>query len=272
MSHRLESKGSGQSLASLFPTSSSGIVSSLPADSLQAADTQNLVNEASEATSIYIQQQLNAAREFDRERPDYQNGSSAFAVVSTDAADNTYTQPKMFRGLLKAYQLKGMNWLLNLYDQGINGILADEMGLGKTIQAISFLCHLAEVKKIWGPFLIVAPNSTLHQWQQEFLSFAPTFKVEPYWGNPSERAVLRKYWTSKHMYRAESSCHVVITSYNTFVGDEKHFSRVKWQYMVLDEAHAIKNASSSRWKALLGLKCRNRLLLTGTRAFALHLE
>ena len=54
-------------------------------------------------------------------------------------------QPNMFRGSLKAYQLKGMNWLANLYDQGINGILADEMGLGKTVQSISLLAHLSEV-------------------------------------------------------------------------------------------------------------------------------
>jgi len=53
-------------------------------------------------------------------------------------------QPTMFRGTLKHYQLKGMNWLANLYDQGINGILADEMGLGKTVQSIAFLCHIAE--------------------------------------------------------------------------------------------------------------------------------
>ena len=57
-------------------------------------------------------------------------------------------QPSMFNGKLKVYQLKGMNWLANLYDQGINGILADEMGLGKTVQSIAFLSHLAEVRSI----------------------------------------------------------------------------------------------------------------------------
>ena len=57
----------------------------------------------------------------------------------------THNQPLLLRFPLKAYQLKGMNWLINLYEQGINGILADEMGLGKTLQAISLLAHLAEV-------------------------------------------------------------------------------------------------------------------------------
>ena len=60
-----------------------------------------------------------------------------------------------------------MNWLLNLYDQGINGILADEMGLGKTVQALAMLAHIAEHYNIWGPFLVVTPASTLHNWQQE---------------------------------------------------------------------------------------------------------
>lgn len=60
-------------------------------------------------------------------------------------SDRELPQPSMFKGVLKAYQLKGMNWLANLYDQGINGILADEMGLGKTVQSIAFLAHLAEV-------------------------------------------------------------------------------------------------------------------------------
>ena len=60
-----------------------------------------------------------------------------------------------------------MNWLLNLYDQGINGILADEMGLGKTVQALSMLAHIAEHYNIWGPFLVITPASTLHNWQQE---------------------------------------------------------------------------------------------------------
>lgn len=70
-----------------------------------------------------------------------------------------------------------MNWLASLYDQGINGILADEMGLGKTVQSLACLAHLAEANGIWGPFLVVAPASTLHNWQQECSRFIPKFKV-----------------------------------------------------------------------------------------------
>ena len=70
------------------------------------------------------------------------------------------------QGTLKTYQLKGMNWLCSLYDQGINGILADEMGLGKTVQSLSFLAYVAETYGVWGPFLVITPASTLHNWQQ----------------------------------------------------------------------------------------------------------
>ncbi|KAM3919203.1 chromatin-remodeling ATPase INO80 [Leptodactylus fuscus] len=173
-------------------------------------------------------------------------------------------QPTIFSGKLKGYQLKGMNWLANLYEQGINGILADEMGLGKTVQSIALLAHLAERENIWGPFLIISPASTLNNWHQEFSRFVPRFKVLPYWGNPHERKVIRKFWGQKTLYTQEAPFHVVITSYQLVVQDVKYFQRVKWQYMVLDEAQALKSSSSVRWKILLQFQCRNRLLLTGT--------
>ena len=87
-------------------------------------------------------------------------------------------QPSMLMCQLKSYQLKGLNWLANLYEQGINGILADEMGLGNTVQSISLMAYLAEVHNIWGPFLVIAPASTLHNWQQEVSRFVPSFRVK----------------------------------------------------------------------------------------------
>lgn len=67
-----------------------------------------------------------------------------FALSNISSTSEEHPQPSLFKGLLKGYQLRGMNWLANLYDQGISGILADEMGLGKTVQSIAFLCHIAE--------------------------------------------------------------------------------------------------------------------------------
>ncbi|CAH0731987.1 unnamed protein product, partial [Brenthis ino] len=175
-----------------------------------------------------------------------------------------HDQPAIFRGTLKGYQLKGMNWLANLYDQGISGILADEMGLGKTVQCIAFLCHVAERLGVWGPFLVVSPASTLHNWQQEMQRFVPDFKVVPYWGSPSERKILRQFWERKDLHTRQAAFHVVVTSYQIVVSDLKYLNRVSWQYMILDEAQAIKSSASMRWKLLLGFSCRNRLLLSGT--------
>ncbi|TCD67024.1 putative DNA helicase ino80 [Steccherinum ochraceum] len=177
----------------------------------------------------------------------------------------TIQQPKMLMATLKEYQLKGLNWLGTLYEQGINGILADEMGLGKTVQSISLLAYLAEAHDIWGPFLVVSPASTLHNWQQEITRFVPKLKALPYWGNVKDRATLRKFWSKKEIsYNEDAPFHVLITSYQLVTQDQQYFQRVKWQYMILDEAQNIKNSSSARWKTLLGFQCRNRLLLTGT--------
>jgi DNA helicase INO80 len=174
-------------------------------------------------------------------------------------------QPKLLSCTLKEYQLKGLNWLVNLYEQGINGILADEMGLGKTVQSISVMAYLVEKYNIWGPFLVIAPASTLHNWQQEITRFVPDLKVLPYWGNAKDRKILRKFWDRKHVtYNKESPFHVLVTSYQLVVQDAQYFQKIRWQYMILDEAQAIKSSQSSRWKSLLGFHSRNRLLLTGT--------
>ncbi|ODV84270.1 hypothetical protein CANARDRAFT_8947 [[Candida] arabinofermentans NRRL YB-2248] len=183
----------------------------------------------------------------------------------TSIGDINIEQPKLLNCTLKEYQVKGLNWLATLYEQGINGILADEMGLGKTVQSISVLAYLAETHNIWGPFLVVTPASTLHNWQQEITRFVPDFKVLPYWGTAKDRKVLRKFWDRKSIvYKKESPIHVVVTSYQLVVADIQYFQKMKWQYMILDEAQAIKSSNSSRWRSLLSLQCRNRLLLTGT--------
>jgi DNA helicase INO80 len=228
-----------------------------------AANAQHAVQAAKERARAFNQQEGSeegagaSNMDLDGEEMNFQN--------PTSLGDVEITQPKMLNCQLKEYQLKGLNWLSNLYEQGINGILADEMGLGKTVQSISVMAYLAERHNIWGPFLVVAPSSTLHNWQQEIARFVPDFKAVPYWGTAKDRKVLRKFWDRKSLvYTKDSPFHVLITSYQLVVQDTQYFQRMKWQYMILDEAQAIKSSSSSRWKALLGFHCRNRLLLTGT--------
>ncbi|KTG02378.1 hypothetical protein cypCar_00015022 [Cyprinus carpio] len=107
-----------------------------------------------------------------------------------------------------------------------------------------FVCSMGQRENIWGPFLIISPASTLNNWHQEFSRFVPKFKVLPYWGNPHDRKVIRKFWSQKTLYTQNAPFHVVITSYQLVVQDVKYFQRVKWQYMVLDEAQALKSSTS----------------------------
>ncbi|KAG9390099.1 DNA helicase INO80 [Carpediemonas membranifera] len=184
--------------------------------------------------------------------------------IDLDVDTKSLTQPEMLAGTLKPYQLDGLRWLASLYDQGINGILADDMGLGKTFQSIAFLTHLVQRKGIWGPFLVITPNSTLHNWISEIGKFCPQLKARPYWGEKNDRTTIRKSWSVGALGNKDSPFHVVVTSYNFAVQDYKMLSPYSWQYMVLDEAQAIKSSSSQRWTTLLKYKCRNRLLLSGT--------
>jgi chromatin-remodeling ATPase INO80 len=226
-------------------------------DTLRAAAVANAQSAIAEAQQ--------KAREFNKASTDMDEDGEMNFQNPTGLGDVDIEQPKMLNCQLKEYQLKGLNWLANLYEQGINGILADEMGLGKTVQSISVMAYLAEVHDIWGPFMVVAPASTLHNWQQEIARFMPDFKVLPYWGNAADRKVLRKFWDRRHnIYRKDAPFHVMITSYQLVVSDVAYFQKMRWQYMILDEAQAIKSSQSSRWKSLLGFHCRNRLLLTGT--------
>jgi len=220
-------------------------------------NAQNAVQEAQEKARAFNREDNDLQAQFDDGEMNFQNPAGL--------GDIDVAQPKMLNAQLKEYQLKGLNWLVNLYEQGINGILADEMGLGKTVQSISVMAYLAEKHNIWGPFLVIAPSSTLHNWQQEITRFVPGLKCLPYWGTAKDRKVLRKFWDRKHItYNKESPFHVLITSYQLVVQDTQYFQKIRWQYMILDEAQAIKSSQSSRWKSLLGFHCRNRLLLTGT--------
>ena len=166
--------------------------------------------------------------------------------------------PTLLRGKLRDYQHIGLDWLVSLFNQGLNGILADEMGLGKTIQTISLLAHLACDGGDWGPHLIIVPTSVLLNWDLEFKKFLPGFKVITYYGSQNERKERRKGWS------APNAMNVCITSYNLAVQDHRVFKRIKWKYLILDEAHNIKNWMSQRWQTLLSFKSSNRLLLTGT--------
>ena len=166
--------------------------------------------------------------------------------------------PSLLRGTLREYQHFGLDWLAGLYSAGTNGILADEMGLGKTIQTIALLAHLAVEHEVWGPHLIVVPTSVMLNWEMEFKKFLPGFKIITYYGTQEERRKKRQGWLDKDKWN------VWITSYTLITNDQQIFKKRAWHYMILDEAHNIKNFQSLRWQTLLTFRTRARLLLTGT--------
>ncbi|MCJ1395053.1 hypothetical protein MMC18_007934 [Xylographa bjoerkii] len=171
-------------------------------------------------------------------------------------------QPKAVTGgVMRAYQLEGLYWLSSLYENGLNGILADEMGLGKTIQTISFLAFLRE-KQTYGPFLVVAPLSTLSNWIEEFAKWTPSIPTVLYHGSPSERNELRR----KRLALNEKSekFPVVCTSYEIVMNDRKYLGAYQWKYIVIDEGHRMKNKNCRLIKELKQYQNTNRLLITGT--------
>ncbi|PFH58099.1 hypothetical protein XA68_14144 [Ophiocordyceps unilateralis] len=166
--------------------------------------------------------------------------------------------PFLLRGTLREYQHDGLDWLAGLYANNTNGILADEMGLGKTIQTIALLAHLACHHEVWGPHLVVVPTSVMLNWEMEFKKWCPGFKILAYYGSQEERKRKRQGWTNDDIWN------VCVTSYQLVLQDQQVFKRRRWHYMVLDEAHNIKNFKSQRWQTLLGFNTHSRLLLTGT--------
>ncbi|KAG6600610.1 ATP-dependent DNA helicase DDM1, partial [Cucurbita argyrosperma subsp. sororia] len=140
--------------------------------------------------------------------------------------------PLLTGGKLKSYQLKGVKWLISLWQNGLNGILADQMGLGKTIQTIAFLAHL-KGKGLDGPYLVIAPLSTLSNWINEISRFVPTVTAIVYHGDKKQREEIRR----KHMPRTIGpKFPVVVTSYEIAMSDAKKFLRhYNWKYLVVDE-------------------------------------
>ncbi|KAL8815489.1 MAG: hypothetical protein Q9223_005370 [Gallowayella weberi] len=161
-------------------------------------------------------------------------------------------------GTLKEYQVKGLQWMISLYNNNLNGILADEMGLGKTIQTISLLTYLIEKKKQNGPFLVIVPLSTLTNWNLEFEKWAPSIARIVYKGNPAQRKTQQGQIRYGHFQ-------VLLTTYEYIIKDRPILSKIKWVHMIVDEGHRMKNANSKLSLTLTQYyHTRFRLILTGT--------
>ncbi|MQL96698.1 hypothetical protein Taro_029380 [Colocasia esculenta] len=168
------------------------------------------------------------------------------------------TQPSCIQGKMRDYQLAGLNWLIRLYENGINGILADEMGLGKTLQTISLLGYLHEFRRITGPHLVVAPKSTLGNWMKEIRRFCPVLRPVKFLGNPDERKYIRENLLVAGKFD------VCVTSFEMAIKEKSALCRFSWRYVIIDEAHRIKNENSLLSKTMRLYKTNYRLLITGT--------
>ncbi|MBS0264361.1 MAG: DEAD/DEAH box helicase family protein, partial [Planctomycetes bacterium] len=162
-------------------------------------------------------------------------------------------EPEGFAGELRPYQRAGVGWLEFLNDFQFGGCLADDMGLGKTVQFLALLQDRHRKGQIQDPTLIVVPKSLIFNWHQECLRFTPDLTVIEYTG--LARGSLRKKF---------SKANIVLTTYGTVRRDILHLKEIQFEYIVLDEAQAIKNPGSQVAKAARLLKARNRLALTGT--------
>ncbi|KAH8865052.1 Transcription activator BRG1 [Schistosoma japonicum] len=164
----------------------------------------------------------------------------------------------LVHGRLKEYQLRGLEWLVSLYNNNLNGILADEMGLGKTIQTIALITYLMERKRVNGPFLIIVPLSVMSNWSMEFDRWGPSVKKILYKGSPQARRLLQTQIKA-------SKINVLLTTYEYIIKDKSALSKVKWKYMIIDEGHRMKNHHCKLTQVLnTYYTAPYRLLLTGT--------
>ena len=184
-------------------------------------------------------------------------------------------------GQMRSYQLEGLNWMIRLYENGINGILADEMGnelaclcidlminpylgLGKTLQSISMIAYLAEYKNKKGPHLVMVPKSTLSNWCNEFARWAPKLRVAKFHGPKEERAVVIESVLKPNIKHDDRGWDVCITTYEICMLEKTTLFKFAWRYLIIDEAHRLKNEASQFSMIVRQLQTENRLLLTGT--------
>ena len=162
---------------------------------------------------------------------------------------------------LRSYQVTGLKWMTSLYKNHLNGILADEMGLGKTVQVISLLAWLMEYKNNMGPHLIIVPNAVVPNWRNELKRWFPSATACVYIGNKEQRnAVFASHVSHDATYRSN----IVITTYEFTLRDRSKLAKVAWKYVIMDEAHRIKDRTSKLADAVDRLNSERRLLLTGT--------
>ncbi len=165
----------------------------------------------------------------------------------------TIQLPENFIATPRPYQQAGYDWLWFLRSNKFGGVLADDMGLGKTLQTLMLLLKDLQENKVRKTSLLVVPASLLHNWLAEAKKFTPDLRVVIYAGK--DRAIVRS---------AFKIYDLVVTSYATARIDCALLQKIDFNYLIFDEAQALKNPNSATTKALANLHSRHRLALTGT--------
>jgi len=163
--------------------------------------------------------------------------------------------PAQFRGRLRPYQEAGLGWLAFLRQFGFGGCLADDMGLGKTIQILAMLA--GRPRKTVGPSIVIVPKSLVWNWQQEAARFAPDLRLIAHVG--PERAM-----NAQTLRRKLQKADLLVTTYGVLRKDVAFLREIEMDYLILDEAQAIKNSDSESAKAARLLRGRHKLALSGT--------
>ena len=168
--------------------------------------------------------------------------------------ESKFDVPPSMRKILRTYQKEGFRWLKTIAHYGFGGILADDMGIGKTLQMIAVL-EDARLQGEGGCSLVVTPASLILNWQAEIRRFAPQLKCGCVHGTLKER---------QDTLAAADDFDVLITSYDYVKRDEALYQPLAFQYLVLDEAQAIKNQRTKSAQAVKQIQARHRFALTGT--------
>ena len=191
------------------------------------------------------------------------NRDDAFRRISRSfhaVKDSEYTPPESLRKVLRKYQRDGYRWLRTLDGYGMGGILADDMGLGKTVQVLSYLLAMKEIRqgdadKPLLPNLIVCPASLVLNWAEECKKFTPELQCVVVDGDAAHRAELAGGWADADL---------VVTSYDLLRRDADLYEKQAFYACILDEAQAIKNHTTQKYKAVCQIHSRVRFALTGT--------
>jgi hypothetical protein len=158
-------------------------------------------------------------------------------------------QPAGFQGTLRGYQREGLGWMQFLREFGFGGCLADDMGVGKTAQVLAAV--EARRGSVGAPSLVVAPKSLMFNWKEEAARFTPQLRVLVHTGTARDFDQIAEH-------------DLVLTTYGTLLRDAPKLAELQFDYVVLDEAQAVKNASTASAKAVRLLRGAHRLALSGT--------